>query len=60
MGVMGSEKPMNESSDFSFGDNSVADAYADVLVPILFEPCLFDAYRAKTSRITERYPGSVY
>jgi len=29
---------MTKSSDFSFGDNSVAGAYADVLVPILFEP----------------------
>ena len=29
---------MNNSNDFSFGDNSVAVAYADVLVPLLFEP----------------------
>lgn len=29
---------MSDSSDFSFGDDSVAGAYADVLVPILFEP----------------------
>jgi ubiquinone/menaquinone biosynthesis C-methylase UbiE len=29
---------MSDSSDFSFDDDSVAGAYADVLVPILFEP----------------------
>jgi ubiquinone/menaquinone biosynthesis C-methylase UbiE len=29
---------MSTSSDFSFGDNSVAASYADVLVPIIFQP----------------------
>jgi ubiquinone/menaquinone biosynthesis C-methylase UbiE len=29
---------MNENQNFSFGDNSVATAYDNVLVPILFEP----------------------
>jgi len=29
---------MNESQKFSFGDNSVASAYDNTLVPILFEP----------------------
>jgi len=29
---------MNTSTDFSFGDDSVAGAYADVLVPIMFKP----------------------
>ena len=29
---------MNESREFSFGDNSVANAYDNALVPILFEP----------------------
>jgi ubiquinone/menaquinone biosynthesis C-methylase UbiE len=29
---------MSNSRDFGFGDDSVAVAYADVLVPILFEP----------------------
>ncbi|MHC4150166.1 MAG: class I SAM-dependent methyltransferase, partial [Planctomycetota bacterium] len=29
---------MNESQKFSFGDNSVASAYDNVLVPVLFEP----------------------
>ena len=29
---------MVQSSGFDFGDNSIAGAYADVLVPILFEP----------------------
>lgn len=33
-----SENAMNTSNDFSFGDNSVAAAYANVLVPMLFEP----------------------
>ena len=29
---------MTESSNFSFNDNSVANAYDEVLVPVLFEP----------------------
>lgn len=29
---------MKEPEEFSFGDNSVAKAYDDILVPILFEP----------------------
>ena len=39
---------MNKTSDFSFGDKSVAGGYADVLVPILFEPwatSLVEMYR---------------
>ena len=38
---------MKESNEFSFSDNSVAGAYDDVLVPILFEPwakALIDAH----------------
>ena len=38
---------MEKSDDFSFGDVSIAGAYNDVLVPILFEPwakALIDAY----------------
>ena len=38
---------MEKSNEFSFGDDSVAGAYDDVLVPILFEPwakALIDAY----------------
>lgn len=38
---------MKESNEFSFSDDSVAGAYDDVLVPILFEPwaeTLIDAY----------------
>ncbi len=38
---------MEKSNEFSFGDDSVAGAYDEVLVPILFEPwakALIDAY----------------
>jgi ubiquinone/menaquinone biosynthesis C-methylase UbiE len=47
-----SERPgeyqMRQSDEFSFGDDSVAGAYDDVLVPILFEPWavrLVEAYQ---------------
>ncbi len=32
---------MNESQEFSFGDDSVASAYDNLLVPVLFEPWAF-------------------